>query len=167
MSPCSRAWNEQTCVCSFLSHRLAFCRHFNLLPVDTKHDFSVSSHFDSSLDGCFFLLPSRILLILFFWIRCFLFWSLVPPLVSVKNGIFHFRSMCVCVHSGRCFVCKKNVRFFAFYNAKNFLNLVAVVSPNVKICELKILVDLLSLVLNRIAFAMSVSSPTSQHPSHT
>lgn len=69
----------------------------------------------------------------------------------------------VCTAAGVSFA-QKNVRFFAFYNAKNFLNLVAVVSPNVKICELKILVDLLSLVLNRIAFAMSVSS---QHPSHT
>lgn len=50
---------------------------------------------------------SLLVFLLILFLDSFLFWSLVPPLVSVKNGIFHFRSMCACVHSGRCFVCKK------------------------------------------------------------
>lgn len=102
----------------------------------------------------------------FFGFNVFSFglWSLLLCQLKMEFSTFA-PCVFVCTAAGVSFA--KKCEIFRILQCENFLNLVAVVSPNVKICELKILVDLLSLVLNRIAFAMSVSSPTSQHPSHT
>lgn len=55
--------------------------------------------------------------------------------------------------------CCENERFFRILKCENFLNLVGAVVANVWICEQKISVDLLSVVLNRIAFAILESFP--------